>query len=242
MEIKSQQSPPDILLILGMDGSGKNHLANLTGNYMTELGFSVEKREGKLAGKATEAVTSEDKSWVSLLIEKIFLWSFPYLKFTIPFLVYLLIERDIKQFRKSDAYGQGFHQRQKIIVISHTALRLLAFYLGHVYRDCSQIKLPRYLEQKLYLLVEQTKVKTIVLDIENQIRRQRIAVRAAKGKIDNMDRYMADPKRIELSERIEAFLVWIALKYLQAYKIDNNDLSESVLINEIKKAFQQFAS
>jgi thymidylate kinase len=234
MENNLQQSPPDVLLILGMDGSGKNHLANLTSDYIMSLGFAVEKREGKLAGKTTEAVSSEDKSWKELLAEKIFIWSFSYLKFTIPFLVYLLIDRDLRQFRKSE--------RKKTIVISHTAIRLLAFYLGHIYQDSAQIILPKYLEKKLYLMTKQTKVKTIVLDIENQIRRQRIAAREAKGKIDNMDRYMADPKHIELSERIEDFLVWIALKYLQAFKIDNNDLSDLALINEIEKAFQQFAS
>jgi hypothetical protein len=230
MTIDPSPTPPDVLLILGMDGSGKNYLANLTSDHISDLGFLVEKRERKLSGKPTDATSSEDKTWSDFLTEKLFLFLFPYCRPIIPFIVYLLLDRDLKSFRKQ--------QSKKAIVIGNNALRLLAFYLGHVYQDYSKIKLPKYLENKLDLFVNKTEIKTIVLDIDNQIRRERIATRAARGKMDNMDRYMADPKNIDLSERIESYLVWIAVKYLHAIKIDNNNLCDRELLNKIQLTFQ----
>jgi len=225
--------PPDILLILGMDGAGKNHVANLAGDYLAQLGFSVEKRAGKLSAKATDAISSEDKTLFYLVSEKLFLIFFPSIKSLIPLVIDLWIRRDLKIFHKSES--------QKVIVISYTALRMLAFYLGHIYQDVSEIKLPHYLEQTLSLLAATPGVKTIVLDIDNSIRQQRIADRAVKGKMDNMDKYMADPTKVELSERIEFFLVWIAIKYLNAVKIENNNLCDRDLIAEIQRAFVKFS-
>jgi thymidylate kinase len=230
MTIDDSKTVPKVLLILGMDGSGKNYAANLASEYISNAGFAVEKRERKLSGKPTDVTTSEDKNWFDLASEKLFLYLFPYFKTAVPFVVYLLLKKDLNAFRKNKS--------SKIaIVIGHTALRLLAFYLGHVYQNSSDIKIPQYLERTLNSMVTKTGVKTIVLDIENQIRRKRIAIRAAKGKMDNMDRYMADPRNIELSERIEAFLVWIATKYLQAIKIDNNDLGDRALLAQMQLTF-----
>jgi hypothetical protein len=235
MATHSPVTPPDILLILGMDGAGKNHVANLAGDYIAQLGFFVEKRAGKLSAKATDAITSEDKSLVYLVSEKLFLILFSFVRSLLPFIINFWIRRDLKQFHKNEL------QKIKVIVISYTALRILAFYLGHVYQNVSEIKLPPYLEKTLDLLAHTSGIQTIVLDIDNQIRQQRIADRAVKGKMDNMDKYMADPAKVELSERIESFLVWLAIKYLNAVKIENNNLGDRDLIVEIKSAFDKFS-
>jgi len=224
--------PPDTLLILGTDASGKNHITNLLVQLLEKAGYQVEKREGWLAEKASKAISSEDKGFVSLLIEKIFLTTFPLTQYGLPFLLTVLLKRDVKRFVKRGSTAK------KVIVISHTALRVLAFYLGHRFDKEDQIRIPPYLEIVLKSLLPATQAKTLVLDIAPEIRHQRIALRAQQGKVDNFDRYMA--RDTERSERIESFLVWLGYRYLNAVVIENNDLSDRELADQVQAAFDGF--
>ncbi len=220
---------PDILLILGTDASGKNYVANLIADILEKSGQGFEKRDGWFSNKAANIISSEDKTQIDLLKEKIFLSTFHLTKFLIPFLINLLIKKDLRKFKKSG---------KKIIVISHTGFRILAFYLGHIY-DCKEnIRLPRYLDRTLRSVLTVTGSKTIVLDIADKVRQKRIAKRAASGKADNFDKYMA--KDNIRSERIESFLVWLAETYLNAVKIENDDLNDEELSFQIYQAFYEF--
>ncbi len=226
--------PPNTLLILGTDASGKNHITNLITCLLEQSGYGVEKREGWFSEKASDAVSSEDKGFIALLIEKVFLTTFPLTQYMMPFLLTLLIKRDLNKFVKTGKTDK------KVIVISHSALRVLAFYLGHQFYCEEKIKMPHYLKIALKAIRPTTLAKTIVLDIAPEIRNQRIAHRAKQGKVDNFDRYMAqDTIR---SERIESFLVWLAKNYLDAVIIENNDLNDAELAKQIQAAFYKFAS
>jgi len=224
--------PPDTLLILGTDASGKNHIANLIVRILEKSGYGIEKREGWFSEKASDAVSSEDKGFIDLLIEKMVLITFPLTQYMMPFLLTLLIKRDLNRFGKTGKTDK------KVIVISHSALRVLAFYLGHKFYNEETIKIPHYLRIALRAIKPATQANTIVLDIAPEIRHHRIAHREKHGKMDNFDHYMAqDTIR---SERIESFLVWLAKTYLDAVIIENNDLNDAELINLIEAAFYRF--
>ncbi len=222
--------PPGVLLILGTDASGKNYVANYIADILDHCGHLNEKRDGAFSKQAEELVSSEDKGTFALFKEKAFLTLFPYIRFLLPPLVSFLIRQDLKRFQPS---------KNKVLVISHTPIRILAFYLGHQFKDPSDIRLPRYLESALSAIAPTTRAKTLVLDISPHIRQARISKRIQAGKVDNFDRYMAGD--IERSERIERFLVWIGEQYLGAVTLLNDDLDEADLSAEIYKAFCGFA-
>lgn len=217
---------PDVLLILGTDASGKNHIANIVCDILENAGYSVEKREGSLCAKPTDAMSSEDKSRLRLLKEQLFITGFRYIRFLVPIVAWGLMKKELLTFRKSD---------KKVIVISHTPIRVLAFYLGHIYMREKDVKMPGYLDTLLKSILPATGVRTIVLDIDDDIRKARVALRVKSGKVDYFDQYMA--KHAHLSERIESFLVWLAKTYLNAVLIENNDPDEKELIQRITAAF-----
>jgi thymidylate kinase len=222
--------PPQLLLILGVDGSGKNHVANVLEGMLKGAGYQIEKRAGGFSSPVTLALTSEDKGQWALWKERIFLWSFPLLRGLVLTIATLWIRRDLQRYPKSPL---------PTLIISHSPLRLIAFYLGHRYHTLEQIRLPLALERLLQSIPQRTGATTIVLDIEPQIRRQRVAQRLTNGTADYLDRYMAKPEHQDLSERIEASLVWLAQRYLAASVIENNDLSPAELSEQIQKALLQ---
>ncbi|MDM8516113.1 hypothetical protein QUF76_07935 [Desulfobacterales bacterium HSG16] len=220
--------PPDILLILGTDASGKNYVANFIADTVEKAGFEIEKRDGGFSKEPSDVVSSEDKSWFSLIKEKMFLATFNLTKFMVMPLMAFLIKKDLKNFRKSDL---------TTIVISNTPLRILSFYLGHKFDNIDQIKIPDYMDDALKSIAR-IGAKTIILDIDDTVRKKRIAIRLESGKADYFDLYMAEDA--VRSERIENFLVWIGKKYLNAIVIENNDLNETELFDRISEAFKEF--
>lgn len=215
----------DTLLVVGTDLSGKNHVANLIAENLTAAGYKVEKREGKFSAAASVATTSEDKSRFELFREWLFLRTFPLHHWLIPYVVTFLIKRDVRNFVKKD---DGV-----LLVISHTALRVLAFYLAHVYEREADIRMPGHLERALREL-SRIEAKVVVLDIEHHVREQRAARRMAKDKIDYFDRYMAENPL--LSERVEDYLIWLSRVYFGATKIVNNDLTDEEILARVQQA------
>ncbi len=233
MTDKTDNSPlpqaPDVLLILGTDASGKNHVTNFIADLMEKAGYEVEKREGWFSKYPSNVISSEGKGWFDLMKENLFLATFPLTKSLIPVLLFFLLEGDLKRFRKS---------HKKIIVISHTTLRILAFWLGHRFEREEDIRLPVFLDRVLKNIIPITGTKTIVLDIADEIRKKRICKRRESGKADNFDLYMAkDGLR---SERIESFLIWLGETRLNAVIIENNDLDNAALFRETDRAFRYF--
>ncbi|MGE0087515.1 MAG: hypothetical protein AB7S75_24160 [Desulfococcaceae bacterium] len=217
---------PDVLLILGTDASGKNHVTNFIVNELGKAGYEVEKREGWFSKEPGDAVSSEGKGWFDLMKEKVFLATFPLTKHLMPVLLFFLLQNDLKRFRKS---------HKKIIVISHTALRVLAFWLGHRFEREEDIRLPGFLDRVLKNIIPVTGTKTIVLDIDHEIRKKRIRKRRESGNADNFDLYMA--KDSLRAERIENFLIWLGKNRLNAVIIENNDLDDNALFRGIFRAF-----
>jgi len=221
---------PDLVLILGTDASGKNHVTNFIADMMEKAGYEAEKRDGWFSQKNSDVVSSEGKGWFDLTKENVFLATFPLTKYFMPFLLVFLLHCDLKRFRKSS---------RKTIVISHTALRILAFWLGHRFEKQEDIRLPGFLDRVLRNILPITGAKTIVLDIADEIRKKRIGTRLKSGNADNFDLYMAKDGR--RSERIENFLIWLGKTYLHAMIIENNDLADADLFREVSNAFRQFA-
>ncbi len=220
---------PDTLLIMGSDASGKNHVANVAAELIQSGGGQVEKREGWFSRKASDVVTSERKGALKLLGEWLFIATAPLTRHVMSEALSALVRWDLKNYRKSD---------RKIIVISHTPIRILAFYLGHQHENPGRIVLPKHLHEALSAIRPVTGAKAIILDIGHETRKTRIAKRSKKGLADRFDLYLA--RDGELSERIEDILVMLAERYFGAFKIVNEDAGEEPLRRQIAKAFEAF--
>lgn len=213
-------STPEILLILGTDLAGKDHFANVLTDAAAVAGIRVERRRGRFSARPDTRRTSEGKGFVKLCLEWIFLATLPLYCRLVPYVIALLIRCDLWRFRPP-ANGP-------VLVVSHTALRLLAFALGHIFERAEDIRLPAMVDATLRTLVPATRVRTLVLDVDHEVRTARMRERLQRGTVDFFDRYMEkDPLR---SERIEGFLVWLGITYLGAVRVENNNLSDAELL------------
>lgn len=219
---------PDITLIIGTDASGKDHVANILANMIKEKGGSYEKRKRFLTGKVTTRTSSSGKSGFELFLEKAFISLYPYFSILLPPMLNLLLQKDLAKFKQSD---------KKLIIIGHNCLRGLAFHWGHRYKNTSTIPVSEGLRKNLQKMCNLTGLHTIVLDVDDHIRRERIIERQSCGEADNFDMYMA--ANSTRSERIESCLVWLAEKHLRGQLIENNDLPEEELRRLLLSGFAE---
>lgn len=217
--------PPSVLLILGTDAAGKDYVADFLVRRWQARGHLLEKRAGAFAGAAVDARSSSARKgrW-GRFQERVFLTLFPLVRPLTPYLAQKLLARDQQRFRPAD---------RPLVVVSHTALRLLAFAYGPIIPP----PLSPALGQALHALQATTRATAIVLDIDPAIRQQRIAARVRQGTVDPFDQYMqAD---VERAERIERYLVTLAIEYLQAGVIENNHLTDDALEMALADALLQ---
>lgn len=218
--------PPPVLLILGTDAAGKDYVADFLVRRWQARGYSLEKRAGAFAGAAVDARSSSARKgrW-GRFQEQVFLTLFPLVRPLTPYLAQKLVARDQQRFRPAD---------RPLVVVSHTALRLLAFAYGPI---IPPPPVTPALGQALHALQATTRATAIVLDIDPAIRQQRIAARVQQGTVDPFDQYMqAD---VERAERIERYLVTLAIEYLQAGVIENNHLTDDALEMALADALLQ---
>ena len=208
--------PPPVLLILGTDAAGKDYVADFLIHHWQAAGYPVEKRAGWFSASAVDdRSSSERKGRWGRFQEQVFIRLFPLLRPLLPGVAGWLLRRDRRRFRPAD---------RPLVVVSHTALRLLAFVQGQA---LSPPPLSLALQQALRALRETTKATVIVLDVDPDTRQRRIAVRIQQGTVDPFDRYMlADRTR---AERIEGCLVQLAVEGWQARVMQNNDLDAPAL-------------
>jgi hypothetical protein len=218
--------PPPVLLILGTDAAGKDYVTDFLIRRWQARGYSLEKRAGAFAAAPVDArSSSERKGRWGRFQEQGFLTLFPLIRPLTPYLAQKLLARDQQRFRPSD---------RPVVVVSHTALRLLAFAYGPI---LPPPPLSPALAQALHALQATTSPTVIVLDIDPAIRQQRIAARVQQGTVDPFDQYMqADRER---AERIERYLVTLAMEHLQAGVIENNDLADDALEMALADALLQ---
>ena len=208
-------TPTKTLLIVGTDASGKDHIANIVEKIAQENSCPFEKRKRYLCGKKTREKTSTAKTLVELILEKGFLLLFPYLGFLIPWLINILLRKDVARYQQPKKF---------VVIVGHNCLRGLAFYWGHKLQNPEDIPFSASLERTFETMRNMHNLHIVVLDIEDSIRKKRIEQRRKVGEADIFDVYMA--KNSERSERIEGFLVWLVQKKLGGKLIENNDLSE----------------
>ena len=214
---------PRTILLLGTDASGKNHVADVWIQRLDESGHAPILQEGWLAGDAVDPDHDEEKSWLSHLAERTFLAVFPWIAWGMPLALRFLIRRDARRFRPDG---------RRRLVVSHSALRILAFCLGAQGRGLDALS--DSMRQAVRELVERSAARVIVLDVDHDVRRRRIEARIAKADADPFDRYMvADPVR---SERIEACLVSLATELMDAHLIVNNALDDDALWTQLEEA------
>jgi hypothetical protein len=112
------------------------------------------------------------------------------------------------------AIGAGFGLRRfPLVVVSHTALRLLALILGQ-HREGWAALARRPILARTLRAAPPPGTTVVVLDVAPATRRRRIAARIQSGTDDPFDRYMlAD---LDRAERIEGCLVELATHCLNA--------------------------
>ncbi len=204
------------LVVLGIDASGKNHVANVAAEVLAEAGVTVHKRSAWLSARPRDVLTSEDKSAVRHALEWLFIRAYPLHRRFLPRVVDLAIHADLALARRRQ-------HDPNAILISHTPLRVLAFHLGH------GATMPNYLARSLERVGAAVGQRTLVLDISHDVRLRRVAERASRGRRDPVDRYLTLPRNAELSERIEATLAHLAVTYFGATVVHNDDLDDEAL-------------
>lgn len=211
---------PHTLLILGTDLSGKDHVANVLADAAVAAGLPVERRRGMFSSSSDRSRSSEGKGAMALFLERFFLATLPLHCRMLPFFTALLIEYDRLRFCRPKG--------ARLVVVSHTPIRLLAFALGHLFPNTQSMVLPTMAVSALHRLQRRTEARVVVLDIDHAVRQRRLGERSSRGTDDVFDRYMRSDA--ERSERIEAILVKLACEYLQATVIENNDLDRQQLL------------
>ncbi|MCC6436793.1 MAG: hypothetical protein IT196_17295 [Acidimicrobiales bacterium] len=211
-----------LLLILGVDGAGKNHVANVGAAALAAAGHRVVTRSGYLSARDRPVTSSEDKGRLRLTEERLFLFAFPLLRPVIPFVVDALLRADLRRWNRRPA-ASG-----RTVVVSHTPIRVLAFTLGHRRAD-QPLQVPRRVGRTLHRVARDTGLRAVVLDVSPSVRAQRLSERAMRGRLDRFDRYLANPANAALAERIEATLVELAERYLDASVLYNDDLDDDAI-------------
>lgn len=207
---------PPTLLLLGTDAAGKNHVARVWHRRLTEMGRPPRVVEGWLAGSPAAPDLEDEKSWLSHMAEATFLRAFPLIAWIMPWALHLLIRRDIRRFKADDRFR---------LVVSHSALRILAFCLGARGRGIETLSSST--RRAVRELRERSRARVIVLDVDPEVRRRRIEARLERGSSDPFDRYMiADSVR---SERIEACLVELAVELMDAHLVVNDALDDDAV-------------
>lgn len=205
-EVK-EKGLPRLVLILGTDASGKDHVARLVLTHLRKAGVFLEKRRGWLSAPACVADSSEHKGSGRLFAERLFLRIYPLIAWALPTALSLCILADALVYRLA--------RRKPAMVVSHTALRLLAFHMGHE----DAFRMPVHLGKALATLRGQG-LQTLFVTTERHVRLGRIHDRIQRNKVDNFDLYMA--KRPRHGERVTDALQRIAMEHLQARTIRND--------------------
>jgi hypothetical protein len=209
---------PSRVLLLGTDASGKNHVASVWAKNLRQLGNTVELREGWLSQRPNASPQAHQKGRFAHHAEALFLWLFPILRWFLPPILAWLIRRDLRRFKDSS---------NLVMVVSHKALRILAFTLGQRPGFQAKRHVPKYLQRTLTQLATTWGGAIWVLDVDARVRLTRIYQRIQDGVDDPFDRYMVDS--LPRSERIENSLVQIAKTFLGAQLLENNQASDAEL-------------
>lgn len=211
---------PRLLLIIGTDASGKDHVARLALRHLRERGANLERRRGWLSAPACDAHSSEHKGPVRLLAERLFLRIHPLIGWAMAPALALCILADTRLFRTL--------RRRPALIVSHTALRLLAFHMGH---DAS-FRMPDRLARAIEGMRDAGLV-TLLVTSAAPLRLQRIEGRVRRDKVDNFDLYMASRPR--LAEDIAAALERIAVLHLGAATIRNDAHGDEGILQELRR-------
>jgi hypothetical protein len=198
---------PNLILILGTDASGKDHVARLVTEHLRKAGAFPEKRRGWLSAPACAADSSEHKGPGRLFAERLFLRIYPLVAWALPTALTLCIQADALAYRVL--------RRKPAMIVSHTALRLLAFHMGHD----DAFRMPSHLGKALAAL-RGLGLQTLFVTTERDVRLGRIHDRIRRDKVDHFDLYMA--RRPRHGERVTDALERIAVEHLQALSIRND--------------------
>ncbi|MBN8248252.1 MAG: hypothetical protein J0L84_12515 [Verrucomicrobia bacterium] len=215
--------PPRVLLILGTDASGKDHVADFLIRRWAAAGVSVEKREGRLsASPADPRPGTERKGALNHAMEALFLRCLPWIRWLLRRVLPRLLAHDVRRF---------VVRKQAVIVVSQTDLRLAAFLDSEFPAPPSA---SRPWQESLRRLAAVPGLRVLLLRVSGPVRERRIRHRVAAGVSDPFDRLLlSDAPR---ARRFDDCLGRLATGVLQARVIENNDLDEEDLERAVAQA------
>ena len=176
----------EILLILGTDLAGKDHFANVLTDAAAVAGIKVERRRGSFSARPDSRRSSEGRVWSSSV------WSGSFSPRCrshcrlLPYVIACAYRCDLWLFRPPPDGS--------VIVVSHTALRLLAFGLGHTSRESRISNCRPWSRGRSGLSCRPPGRGPSCWISITEVRAARMEDRQRRGTVDFFDRYLAkDP-------------------------------------------------
>jgi len=220
---------PDVILLIGTDASGKDHIAGVLEKMIEEGGGCVEKRKRSFSGPVTQETSSANKGLADRIQESLFLTLYPLCGRALPWLFCAWTRLDLMMFRPP---------HKKLIVVGHNGLRAMAFHWArHASKTGGLPPVSSSAYRSFARLRQQTGAHAIVLDVDHAVRHKRIQERVAKDVADRFDLHMLENP--SFSEHVEASLVKGAQGLLNAELIINNDLKEDAIRARIRQMFER---
>lgn len=215
--------PPRILLILGTDAAGKDHVADFLIRRWHGAGIAVEKREGRLsASPADPRPSTERKGILNHALEALFLRCLPWIRWLLRWTLPRLLAHDVHRLASPP---------QAVLVVSQTDLRLAAF-LDSEFPSPPPASRPW--QESLRRLAAIPGLRVLLLRVSGPVRKRRIQHRVTSGVSDPFDRFLlSDPAR---ARRFDECLTRLAINALGAAVIDNEDLGEEELETAVAQA------
>lgn len=216
-----------MVLFLGMDAAGKDHIANILTGMIEERGLTVEKRRSFFCGRRSVTKDSSKKTIFAKIRQKLFLSLHgPFAPFVPPALNWLM-QRDVRHF---------VPPKSKLVVVGHHPIKALGFYLAQTGRGSQDFTIPRQIEKTLRQMNRKTNAHVVMVDVDEKIRAQRVAQRIKAGQCNDLDLFIQHhPKQAKL---IEEKMIYVAQEIFGGVRLTNNNLS----LDEIKEQlFDGFA-
>jgi hypothetical protein len=223
---KTHTTIPDVVLFLGLDAAGKDHVANILTDMIEETGKAVEKRRSFLCGRRSFTKDSSKKTLVAMVRQKLFL-SFhgPFAPFVPPVLNWLL-KRDISKYAPPQS---------KLVVVGHHAIKALAFSLAKTCHGSQDFAISPSIENTLRQLREKTKAHVVMVEVDPRIRAQRIKRRIEAGCYNDIDLFIS--RQPMQAKRIEEKLSYVAREILGGVRLVNNNLPDAQLKTALIEGF-----
>ena len=196
------------LVIVGIDGSGKDHVANV---IVDHTGWS--RQRGWFSGRARQERTTETKRRSRLAAEQVFLTTLPMTRHILPFAVGVLARADARQDTSP----------RSTVLVSWTPLRLAA--LAHA---AGSTRIPRLTDRLMRAALLRRDARAIVVRASPHTISARLSQRRTGGRADRFDEFLDADEGF--ARRFDDALTVLTSRWFPTIEFDNDDASDEDII------------